>query len=588
MVGRGLQGVAGDVSTDIFGSGGAAVATRDSVLILDTDRHAVRALLFDLVDSAPRFVGEGSSRTMSVGDALGHDRLWEAIHALERETGRQLSEGEQILTPQHANGDGVDEVFLTGLPVVPNKAALISIGSGALGKQLVRGIRQSPTIVASAEEDLGLSSTFSITTLHAWLRDLAPKTLILVHDGGVAEDWDIVVEAAADAARDGAITNGIVIADDAKQQLVAQSLGGVLELSGIDPVDYEPWEIASALESEFVEQYKERVQESDGFAAVGSVRYVDRLRSIQSVASFLHRRMHRNVVSLTIGDGALVYHVSEAGGATSFRGEQDLALGSRSLLRISPERVTRWLPQRWSAEELTEWILNRSLRPFGRPDSTTDSLVEAAVRREFVTDLVNEAGLGQNANVDLVVVGPNFIGQDLGLAVLTIIDGIAPQSADGVVTIALDAEGLMAPIGAISTIDPVFARDVIEQDFLVPMATCVVVSGDGERGALAVRGEVKVSGGESRRFSVPFGNLHLLAVDESEGAEVTLTPEPGFHVGGHQPGEVVEFTGDRTLFGGRVGIVIDARGRPINLPEDPESRAALLRAWLTDMGSVAD
>jgi hypothetical protein len=210
------------------------------------------------------------------------------------------------------------------------------------------------------------------------------------------------------------------------------------------------------------------------------------------------------------------------------------------------------------------------------------------VRREFVTDLVNEAGVGENTNVDLVVVGPNFVDQDLGLAVLTIIDGIAPQSADGVVTIALDAEGLMAPIGAISTVDPVFARDVIEQDFLVPMATCVVVRGEGERGALAVRGEVKVAGGESRRFSVPFGNLHLLAVDESEGAEVTLTPEPGFRVGGHQPGEVVDFSGDRTLFGGRVGIIIDARGRPISLPDDPETRVALLRAWLSDMGSVAD
>ncbi|HEX3723394.1 MAG TPA: hypothetical protein VHV31_11410 [Nitrolancea sp.] len=564
------------------------MATRDSVLILDADRHAVRALLFDLVDGAPRFVGEGYSFTATAGGSLVPDRLWDAIHLLEQETGRQLTSGSQVVSPQLPNGDGVDEVLLTGLPVVPNKAALISIGSGALGQQLTRGIRQSPTVVASAEEDLGLSSTFSINTLHTWLRDLAPKTLILVHDGGTAEDWDIVVEAAADAAHDGAITNGIVIADDAKQQLVAQSLGGVLELSGIDPVDYETWEIAAAIESEFIEQYKQRVLESTTFSALKSARYVDRLHSIQSVASFLHRRMHRNVVSLSIGDGALIYLVSDAGGATCFRGERDMALGSRSLLRIAPERITRWLPFRWSAEELTEWILNRSLRPYGRPDSTTDALVEAAVRREFITDLVNDAGLGENTNIDLVVVGPNFVDQDLGLTVLTVVDGIAPQSVDGVVTIALDGEGLMAPLGAISTTDPIFARDVIEQDFLVPMATCVVVSGAGERGALAVRGEYKVAGGESQRFSVPFGSLHLLAVDESAGAEVTLTPEPGFRVGGHQPGEAVEFTGDRTLFGGRVGIVIDARGRPINLPDDPESRVALLRAWLTDMGSVAD
>ena len=70
--------------------------------------------------------------------------------------------------------------------------------------------------------------------------------------------------------------------------------------------------------------------------------------------------------------------------------------------------------------------------------------------------------------------------------------------------------------------------------------------------------------------------------------DVTLTPEPGFRIGNHQPGERVEFTGDHTLFGGRVGIVIDARGRPVSIPDDPESRVTLLRAWLNDMGSVAD
>ncbi|HVX28989.1 MAG TPA: hypothetical protein VHA53_00810 [Nitrolancea sp.] len=577
-----------DVSTTEYGSGGSPSARRDSMLILDADRHAFRALLFDLVDGAPRFIGEGVSQTMTAGDVFTQERLWEAVHALEHETGRMIAADGQIVTPQKANGDGVDELFFTGLPVPPGKAALISIGSGTLGKQLVRGIRQSPTVVASAAEDLGLSSTFSTSTLGAWLREVAPTALILVHDGGTAEDWDIAIEAVADASRDGMITTGIVIADDAKQQLVAQTLGGALELSGIDPVDYEPWEIAAALESEFGEQYRQRVEQSDAIPAARTARYVDRLHAIQSVASFLHRRMNRNVVSLNIGDGALVYQVSNNGSATSFRGERDLALGARSLLRIAPERITRWLPHRWSVEELTEWILNRSLRPFSRPDSSTDRLVEAAVRREFVSDLVGDARLGENGNLDLVVVGPNLVDQDLPLALLTIIDGIAAEAGDGVITIALDAEGLMAPIGTISTIDPVYARDVIDQDFLVPMATCVVVNGAGERGALAVRGEMTLSTGETQRFSVPFGNLHLLVVDESQTADVTLTPEPGFRIGNHQPGERVEFTGDHTLFGGRVGIVIDARGRPVSIPDDPESRVTLLRAWLNDMGSVAD
>ncbi|MGA9342632.1 MAG: hypothetical protein WBV61_09945, partial [Rhodanobacteraceae bacterium] len=512
--------------------------------------------------------------------------VWLAIRDLEQQCGRRLATDERVISPQYANGDGADEIFLTGLPVEVNRAAVISIGLGGLGKQLVSGIRRSPTIAAYSLEDVGQqNATLSTPVLLSWLREVSPTTLILVHDGGTQEDWDIAIEAAADAARDGVTTTGIVIADESKQQLVAQSLGNTLELSGIDPMEYEPWEIASALESEFNEQYAQRVAALDTIPALSSARYVDRVRSVQAVASFLHRRMRRNVFTLNIGSGSLAYLAASGGGVTAFRAERDLELGTRSLLRIPTERITRWMPYRWSAEELTQWILNRALRPFGRPDSTTDSLVESALKRELIADLADDVASGNRSDIDLVVVGPSFADQDPGLAALTVIDGLEPQSADGVVTVALDAEGIMAALGAISTIDPAFARDVIEQDFLVPMATCVVVTGQGEQGALAVRGEVKLQDGETRRFSVPFGNIQVLNVAESEAADVTLTPEPGFSIGSHGAGETVEFINDRKLFGGRVGIIIDARGRPIQMPDDPEARVTLLRSWLSDVGA---
>ncbi len=586
MVGRTVQNVVDAVPASRLETGGNPVSTRDSVLVIDVDQRAVRAVLFDLVDGAPRFVGAGTTLATKSGQAINSERVWFAIRDLEQQCGRRLATDERVISPQYANGDGADEIFLTGLPVEVNRAAVLSIGLGGLGKQLVSGIRRSPTVAAYSLEDVGQkSATLSTPVLLSWLREVSPTTLILVHDGGTQEDWDIAIEAAADAARDGVTTTGIVIADESKQQLVAQSLGNTLELSGIDPMEYEPWEIASALESEFNEQYAQKVAALDTIPALSSARYVDRVRSIQAVASFLHRRMRRNVFTLNIGSGSLAYLAASGGGVTAFRAERDLELGTRSLLRIPAERITRWMPYRWSAEELTQWILNRALRPFGRPDSTTDSLVESALKRELIADLADDVANGNRSDVDLVVVGPSFADQDPGLAALTVIDGLEPQSADGVVTVALDAEGIMAAVGAISTIDPAFARDVIEQDFLVPMATCVVVTGQGEQGALAVRGEVKLQDGETRRFSVPFGNIQVLNVAESEAADVTLTPEPGFSIGSHGAGETVEFINDRKLFGGRVGIIIDARGRPIQMPEDPEARVTLLRSWLSDVGA---
>jgi hypothetical protein len=37
-----------------------------------------------------------------------------------------------------------------------------------------------------------------------------------------------------------------------------------------------------------------------------------------------------------------------------------------------------------------------------------------------------------------------------------------------------------------------------------------------------------------------------------------------------------------------VGLVIDARGRPLDLPEDGTVRRTLIRSWLTAMDAIAE
>ncbi|HEY0070448.1 MAG TPA: hypothetical protein VGE04_10820, partial [Chloroflexia bacterium] len=40
--------------------------------------------------------------------------------------------------------------------------------------------------------------------------------------------------------------------------------------------------------------------------------------------------------------------------------------------------------------------------------------------------------------------------------------------------------------------------------------------------------------------------------------------------------------------GGLVGLVIDARGRPLDLPEDGTVRRTMIRGWLTAMDAIAE
>ncbi|MFX8593424.1 hypothetical protein ABTM36_20000, partial [Acinetobacter baumannii] len=60
---------------------------------------------------------------------------------------------------------------------------------------------------------------------------------------------------------------------------------------------------------------------------------------------------------------------------------------------------------------------------------------------------------------------------------------------------------------------------------------------------------------------------------------LTVTPESGYDVGAGK-GKAVT----RELEGGTVGIMVDARGRPFNLPTNESERVSKLREWLQAMG----
>ena len=65
-----------------------------------------------------------------------------------------------------------------------------------------------------------------------------------------------------------------------------------------------------------------------------------------------------------------------------------------------------------------------------------------------------------------------------------------------------------------------------------------------------------------------WGDLKLLALGQGETAEITLNPARGVDVGGG-PGKRVQ----QTVHGGTVGLVLDARGRPLTLGDAPDVEA---------------
>ena len=73
---------------------------------------------------------------------------------------------------------------------------------------------------------------------------------------------------------------------------------------------------------------------------------------------------------------------------------------------------------------------------------------------------------------------------------------------------------------------------------------------------------------------MPAGTIKVITLRERQTAKVSISPEKGFDIGAG-PGREL----DTEVEGGVVGIILDARGKPLALPEDVEARIAKLREW---------
>ena len=72
--------------------------------------------------------------------------------------------------------------------------------------------------------------------------------------------------------------------------------------------------------------------------------------------------------------------------------------------------------------------------------------------------------------------------------------------------------------------------------------------------------------------------LQLLTVGQATRLE--LQPVQRFDVGMGGAGR----SGKLGVHGGALGVVIDARGRPLNLPDQPARRYELFKKWLWALG----
>ena len=565
----------------------------ESIIVADCGKALTRASLVEIVEGVCRFVAQGTSPSTIEApyDDVGAG-LRSAIGALEEATMRRFVDRNRLTMPQEDTGDGVDAFLATVSVAPPLRVAMLTSGGGTMVDALLTIARRAPvTVLPTLTVDPGASLDDATRTTVATLKRLRPDLLLIVAPTdseralprllGLASE---IVGATA-GNEDGTGPAILAIADQRGQDAATAAFGRGYEFGFLPINNSDPATIALTVEAELLDLGNRRAAATlTGFEAVEGMSVAPplaRARAIDLVNRFMALQFGCEVLTVDLDEGFTCCWARGGEGRALSEPALDLALGAANLLTALPlGEVLRWLPFSMSEAGLREWVLNRAVRPFSVPISRKDRLIEAALVRELLQIGGAEiGGAGKNAlTPDLLVAGSFFARwPDPFDTFMALIEGLNPQPATGVVQVAIDREALLPLIGTLGAIEPDRAAELFEHDGLFDLGACVVAGCPvGEE----VKGELTYQDGSSRKFAVAGGSLLRLPLAGGERAASLVFASGGrIAIGRNGLGRGASFEGDLAPHGGPVGLVIDARERPIALPRNEQERIERLAAW---------
>ena len=247
--------------------------------------------------------------------------------------------------------------------------------------------------------------------------------------------------------------------------------------------------------------------------------------------------------------------------------------------------ITRWLTQSVPESYILEYIANKSIYPASIPATLEDLAVEQALTRQLLNSAVKQTFQGTPHRIDAS--GPGLLpwlepivatgsvlshAPSLAQSMLMLLDGLQPT---GVTTIVLDQNHLASALGAAAAANPILAVQVLDSNTFLYLGTVISPVGSARRGTPILTVKMTYDNGHETRVDVKQGSLEVLPLPIGQTARVHLQPLHRFDVGMGAPGR----SGKLNVHGGALGLVIDARGRPLMLPDDAERRYGLFKKW---------
>jgi hypothetical protein len=257
---------------------------------------------------------------------------------------------------------------------------------------------------------------------------------------------------------------------------------------------------------------------------------------------------------------------------------------------IKPGEIARWLHLDISEDTIRNYLFDKTLYPGMVPVSKEELDIEEATTRQvlrigmtrILARMRSEFGTLQGGSLPhfepILASGSVFThAVDWSHTLLMLLDGLQPS---GITTIVIDHNHLLPALGAAAGVNPLLVVQSIDTGAFLNLCPVISPTGAARYGTPILRARLTYEDGNEKKIVVRMGSIEALPLPQGQSAHIHLQPLHGFDVGMGGPGR----SGRLQVNGGAMGVVIDARGRPLRLGNDPARRRELANRWLAQLG----
>jgi uncharacterized protein (TIGR01319 family) len=582
------------------------------IVATDCGSTTTKAILIEKVGDEYRqtFRGEAPTTVEAPFEDVTRGVL-NAIAEIEELSGRKILDGEKIITPCSDAKTGVDIYISTS-----------SAGGGL--QMMVTGVVQNMTGESAQRCALG-AGAIVIDVLASndgrlphekieRIRTLRPDMILMSGgtDGGAVTHVVEMAEyvAAADPRPRFGSTYKLPLVyagnKEAREQVtktlgqktalvITENIRPVLERENLAPARHKIHDL-------FLEHVMAQAPGYKNLIEMAGAPIMPTPAAVGLIMETIAKREHLNLIGVDIGGATTdVFSVFES----VFNRTVSANLGmSYSISNVLAEaglaNIMRWVPFNIDEQTLRNRIKNKMVRPTTIPQTLDELQIEQAIAREAlrlalihhkslatglkgiqqertISDVFEQQTSGKSLvdmlKLDLIVGSGGILSHAPRRiqSMLMMVDAYEPL---GFTMLSVDSIFMMPHLGVLSTINEKAATDVFVRDCMVYLGTCVAPIGQLKDGERLADYDITFPDGSVVKDQLKMGELRLFPLGLNQKAKLTMQPAKTVNLG---QGAGVPVS--RDVQGGVVGLLLDGRGRPLQLPVDGPARVAALTKW---------